>query len=175
MESGSLKRADIDLVARTLVLRGDVVKNHNELTLPLSALVHEILSKRLKSQDGSSAARRRRRPRSSEYVFPSFGKKCPYITDARAMMERLSEVSGRHVTPQDLRRTAEDIAKYCKVDPDERRQLLNHLASDVHGTHYSNNPDPKVLAPAVEAMAQWVLEQAAIAAGETGIPLRVAA
>jgi hypothetical protein len=41
----------------------------------------------------------------------------------------------------------------------------------VHGTHYSNNPDPKVLAPAVEAMAKWVLEQAAIAVGANVIPL----
>jgi integrase len=117
-ESGALKRADVDLVEKTIRLREDVVKNHNELLLPLSTVLYEILSKRLQPQDGSAAARRRRRQRSSEYVFPSFGKKRPHIADARAMMKGVSNVAGRHVTVQDLRRTAEDIAKYCKVDPD---------------------------------------------------------
>ena len=60
-------------------------------------------------------------------------------------------------------RTADDMAKVCKIDPDERRQLLNHVASDVQQASYSNNPDPEVLRPAVESIAQWVLEQQCIA------------
>jgi hypothetical protein len=31
----------------------------------------------------------------------------------------------------------------------------------VHAKHYSNNPDPKTLLSAVEAMGKWVTEQAA--------------
>jgi hypothetical protein len=73
MESGSLECTDIDLAERTLQLRGDVTKNHNELTLPLSSVAYQILSKRLQSQDNSSAARRRRRQRSSLQELPCVG------------------------------------------------------------------------------------------------------
>lgn len=79
-------------------------------------------------------------------------------------MEAVSAVAGCHISPHALRRTAEDIAKDVKVDPDERRQLLNPLAEDVHGVSYANNPDPEVLRPGVEAIACWVVEQSAVAA-----------
>jgi integrase len=35
-ESASLRRDDVDLVARTIRPRGAVVKNHNEIVLPIS-------------------------------------------------------------------------------------------------------------------------------------------
>lgn len=81
-----------------------------------------------------------------------------------------------HVSIHDLRRTFDDMAQRCKVGENESRQLLNHMASDVHGKHYSNNPDPAALLPAVESIGQWVLEQAAIAKaveeGKNVLPLR---
>jgi integrase len=157
-------------------LPGEVVKNHSEPVLPLSTVLYEILLARLITSPAETpAARRRRRKRSSEYLFPSFGRKKPYITDARDLLEGVSKVAGRHVTIHDLRRTAEDILKFCRVDPDDRRLLLNHVAEDVHGTHCSNNADPEILRPVVEAMARWVLEQAAIAIRKsvTAIPIMI--
>jgi integrase len=163
-ESGSLKRSELNLSARRIRLRGDVVKNHHDLTLPISATLHEILEARLTASDiDTPAARRRKRERSTEYVFPSFGKRQPFLTDARSTLEAVSEAAGIHVSPHVLRRTCEDILKFAGVDPDERRLLLNHLARDVHGAHYANDDDPESLRPAVEAASNWVLEQARIA------------
>jgi integrase len=166
-ESGSLKREDVDLVGRTITLRGGVVKNHNGMCLPMSELLFEILSARLVTPaDQTKAERRRRRPRDLTYVFPSFGKKKPYIYDARATLEEVSKIVGRHVSMHSLRRTAEDIAKAVKVDPDERRILLNHKPKDVHGESYSNDADPEVLRPSVDAMAAFVVNAARVAASE---------
>jgi integrase len=75
---------------------------------------------------------KRRRQRSSEYLFPGFGKKRPFITDARATMDAVSKVAGCHCSMHSLRRTYEDCLRYAKVDPDERRLLLNHIGGDVH-------------------------------------------
>lgn len=81
-----------------------------------------------------------------------------------------------HLSLHDLRRTTDDLAKVCKVDADERHQLLNHLSSDVHGRHYANNRDPAALIPAVKAMHNWIEEQGriaeAVASGADVIPLR---
>jgi hypothetical protein len=163
-ESGSLLWTDIDFEQRTVTLRAEVVKNHNEVTLPLSDELHNLLVARKSLRTAAKALRRRTRDtRADVYVFASNGRKTEYMTDARATMDAVSAVAGHHLSPHDLRRTAEDIAKACKVDPDERRQLLNHLASDVHGQSYSNNPDPKVLLPAVESIAKYVVDAATVA------------
>lgn len=181
-ESSALKRTQVDLKSKTLRLLGDVpdegdgfagVKNHNEIVLPLSTALYDILSQRLEAQDDHShAARRRRRERSTEYVFPSFGKKKPFISDARATMEAVSEVAGCHCSMHTLRRTYEDVLRYAKVDPDLRRVLLNHLAADVHQASYANDDSDSALRPAVEAAAQWIVEQAAIAESANVIQFR---
>jgi integrase len=164
-ESGSLKREDVNLEARTIRLRGNVVKNHNEIFLPMSDLLLEILSARLKaSPDDSKAARRRRRPRDATYVFPSFGKKKPYISDARATLECVSKIAGCHISAHSIRRTSEDIAQAAKVDSDHRRMLQNHKPKDVHDESYGNNPDPEILRPDVQAMAAWIANAAQAAA-----------
>jgi integrase len=171
-ESASLKRDDVDLMSRTIRLRRDVVKNHNEIFLPISEPLLGILSARLaRLTDDSSAARRRCRPRDTTYVFPSFGKKKPYIYDARATLEAVSNIAGCHISPHSLRRTAEDIAQHVKVDRDHRRMLQNHKPKDVHDESYANNPDPELLRPAMDAIADFVVEAARagtarIAAGE---------
>lgn len=169
-ESASIKKTQIDLTAGTLRLLGDVVKNHNEMVLPLSAPLLELLKARLESpKEDSAAARRRLRSRSTEYVFPSFGIKRPYVNDARATLEMLSKVAGCHCSMHSLRRTFEDILRFAKVDPDERRLILNHIGGDVHSVSYSNSDDPESLRPALDAAAQWVLEQSRIADAENVI------
>lgn len=172
-ESGSLKKSNVSLEARTITLPGDVdeaggfagTKNHNPMVWPMSGALYDILSARLDPPQlkQSGKIRPRRTPYVSEYVFPSWGRKSPFITDARATMDAVSAVAGCHISPHALRRTAEDIAKEVKIDPDERRQLLNHLAEDVHGISYSNNPDPEVLRHGVEAIARWIVEQSVAA------------
>jgi integrase len=176
-ESGSLRWSQINFGARTITLLADVSKNHNEMLIPMSTVLHDLLLERKRAPEvDPKVARRRRNQRATEYLFASCGKKTPWMTDARATMEAVSAAAGCHITPHDFRRTLEDIAKAVRVDPDERRQLLNHLADGVHQAAYSNNPDPEVLRPAVEAIAKYVTDAAAVAEaqqrGENVVPLR---
>lgn len=178
-ESGSLLWSNVDLDASTYYLPPDVVKNHNGVTLPLCSPLRDILKARKALPPVSEKVAQRRRRNAdrehSAYTFPSWGK-TGYITAAQATMEAVIAAAGVHVSIHDLRRTFDDMAQRCKVGENESRQLLNHMASDVHGKHYSNNPDPATLLPAVEAIGQWVLEQAAIAKaveeGKNVLPLR---
>lgn len=165
-ESGCLLWSNVDLDAGTFHLPADVVKNHNALTLPMCTALCDMLKarKEMAAPSDKVIQRRKRNPdrENSDYVFPSYGK-TGYITNAQATMKAVIEAAGVKVTIHDLRRTADDIARVCKVGEDERRQLLNHMSTDVHSKHYSNNPDPTTLLSAVDAMGAWVSEQAAVA------------
>ncbi len=59
---------------------------------------------------------------------------------------------------------------------DQRRQLLNHLANDVQGQNYANNPDPALLMPAMEKIGDWITKQGGIARaaakGENVVPMK---
>lgn len=123
-------------------------KNHNPVTFPISKALHALLTRRLAA-----------RIKDNDYVFPALRGKKGYLNDPRAMFERVSEVAGTHLHPHAMRRTFEDVAQLVGVDGDQRRQLLNHLASDVHGTSYANNPDPAVLLPAMESISDWIVQQ----------------
>lgn len=178
-ESGSLLREDVDLQVRTIRLRSEVVKNHHGMLLSMSTALHEILSARLAANDAdTAAARRRRRDRSTSYLFPSFGKKRPYISDARATMEAVAEVAGcfsldkngnkkYELSPHDLRRGLDDIAQACKIDSDTRRMLLNHIDGDVHFKHYVGRQN---LAEAAEAIGKYVTDAALAAASSNVLP-----
>lgn len=124
-----------------------VTKNHNPVTFPISNALHTLLKRR-------HAARLK----GNDYVFPALRGKKGHVGDPRAMFERVSEVAGTHLHPHAMRRTMEDVAQAVGVDSDKRRQLLNHLASDVHGAAYANNPDPAVLMPAMEAISTWITD-----------------
>lgn len=175
-ETAALKRSDVNLDARTITLRGDVedatdgfegTKTHVTATLPMSDTLHEILSARINApEDNTPAARRRRRARSSEYVFPSFGRKRPYLVQARTAMKAVSEVAGCTVSPHDLRRTAEDIAKAVRVDADDRRKLLSHVGGDTHAVHYDNSADPEALRDAVNRISNFVIDASRVASAQ---------
>lgn len=167
-ESGSLLWSNVDLEAATFSLSGDTVKNHNQITLPCSAPLLAMLKARKEQPEVDEKVIRRRRHNAEredniQYVFSSWSG-LGYIGNAQKTMAAVSEVAGVKVTIHDLRRTYDDLAQAVNVGEDVRRQLLNHLASDVHGKHYSNNPDPSVLKPAVDAIADYILAQAKIIA-----------
>ncbi|MCP5471087.1 MAG: tyrosine-type recombinase/integrase [Sinobacteraceae bacterium] len=173
-ESGALRVSDIDLEAKTMHLRGEVadatdgfegVKNHNDLILPLSETMAQILEARIAAIRGDYSG-----DAATQYLFASYGAKRPYVTDPRALFTTISKLAGRRISTHDLRRTYEDICKAVKVDPDERRLLFNHAASDVHGAAYSNNPDPEMLRPAVEAIAKYVTDAALVAESKNVLP-----
>lgn len=168
LESGSLRWTDCNFEARTIMLRDDVVKNHSTLTLPMSTVLHDLLSARKNppTLPDNVARRRRVQRRGDEYVFASNGKKCPHITNAQATVEALSKVAGTHVHLHALRRTFEDVAQACRIDSDVRRMLLNHINGDVHARHYANGSQN--LAEAAEAIAKHVID-AALAAESSNV------
>lgn len=172
-ESGSLRWSQIDLEKRTIHLLGDVNKSHQDVVMPMSGTLHALLSAR--------AALAHLSPRAREYVFqsPNETSAVPFMRDPDATMKVVSKAARLKVTSHDFRRTLEDLAKAVKVDADDRRKLLVHLAGDVHGAHYDNSPDPEALRQAVEAIARFVIDAAAVAeameSGRNVVPFTTAA
>jgi hypothetical protein len=173
-ETGALLKANINLQDNTVLLPGSVedvpgfhgTKNHRDLKLPLSTPLVEILTQRINTvQEDTPAARRRKRERDALYLFPSNGKVKPYVTEGRRALKIINEIAGgkKRITMHSLRRTFEDILMFAKVDPYQREILLNHINSGAHGASYANNREMDVLRPAMQAAADWVLEQARIA------------
>lgn len=157
-EMGALLWTDVSFEDKTLTLRAEITKTKRKLVLPMSTVLHDLLLARKNAPPlDERIARRRRVQRAAEYVFPSNGRKTPYIVQAQAVMEALTKIAGAHCHIHALRRTADDIAMDCRIDGDVRRILLNHVGADVHSTAYSNNR--AFLAAAVEQVAQWVVTQ----------------
>lgn len=144
-EANQLTWDRVNLKSTPPVFQLTQTKNHNAITLPISKTLLTVLERRYE-----------KRVTGNNYVFPAARGNKKYLSDARAVLERLSEATASHIHPHALRRTFEDIAQLCNIDYDQRRQLLNHLANDVHGMAYANNPDPAALLPAVEKIGEWV-------------------
>jgi integrase len=155
-EISSLRGQDVDLEKRTITLRGDVVKNHKEMILPMSNLLHEVLAARC---DGLKP---------TAYVFASDLSKAGYLASPRAIMERVAEVAGCALSPHDLRRSLDAMAQACKIDSDTRRLMLNHISGDVHFKSYASRQG---LAAAFEAVGQFVDDAAIKAKAANVVPL----
>ncbi|WP_405418416.1 tyrosine-type recombinase/integrase [Marinobacter flavimaris] len=156
-------RVKLDADVPTFYL--DITKNHNPITLPISDALHAVLTRR-------NEARRK----GNDYVFPAMRGKTGYLKDPRALLKKVSDIAGDHIHPHALRRTFLDVAQIVGVDSDQRRQLSNHLASDVHGTNYENNPDPSILMPAAQKIGSWITGQGsaarAAAKGDNVVPMK---
>jgi integrase len=167
-ECCALEWSWIDLQAKTIKLPGDVhadnelgfsgTKTHNEATYPLSDALHAILTMRseLESKD-------------ARYVFPSRGDgEMPHILKAGGTMRALAKITGCTkevdgktkylLSPHDLRRSAESAALAVKVDYSLRQRLLAHKPQAVHDSAYGNDPSPEVLRPAVNAIANYIVD-----------------
>jgi integrase len=166
-ECASLRWTDVDLEKRTITLRKEVTKNHHELVLPMSDLLHGVVSAR-KPNDAQP----------SDFVFPSqklksggCRTKSGHVGNPRGMMDRVAVVAGCVVTDEkgkkqselsvhDFRRGLDAIAQACRIDGDTRRLLLNHKSGDVHYQHYASRQG---LTGAVGEIANYI-ENAALVA-----------
>ena len=129
-------------------------KNHNVVTVPLSTQLAALLKARL-------AARRK----GEEYVFPSRkGTKIPHMKDARGTMQRVSKIAGLHLHHHDMRRTFLAIAVECGIEMWKAEILTNHLPQSVTLKHYTQTRDLRYLCPEAQRIADWITEQARIAA-----------
>lgn len=144
-EATHLRWEDVHLNADLPTFKFKNTKNHNAITLPISTVLQEVLTRRLNDRSVSN-----------EFVFPSVRSPNASLKDPRAVLRKVTEVAGVHIHPHALRRTTDDIAQAAGVDWDQRRQLLNHLPNNVHAAAYSNNPEPSALLPAVQAIADFI-------------------
>lgn len=143
-EATQLRWMDVDLKSDLPTFHLTNTKNHNPITLPISTVLYEVLVRRYND-----------RSRANEFVFPSVRNAKASMNDPRAVLRKVSDAADVHVHPHALRRTFDDVAQAVGVDWDQRRQLLNHLPSDIHMASYSNNPAPSALLAAMNRIGDW--------------------
>jgi integrase len=128
-------------------------KNGKAIWLPLSSQAIALLKAR---KNGSN----------SRYVFPSWSK-AGHIMDARATMEMVSEIVGKHLSLHDLRRTFTEIAtKVCMIEKFRTDLLTNHkpAQADVTARNYLHLAKLDWLQPDVQKIGDWFEEQGQLAA-----------
>ena len=144
----------------------DERKRGDPLTLPLSSQAVTLLKQRPRREleDGTLSPR----------VFPSWGK-TGHITDARAPMELVSEVAGKHLSLHDLRRTYTNVAmRECMIEKFRTDLLTGHKPAqeDVTARNYLDLANLDWLQPEVQKIGDFIEQQGAVSAGENVITLR---
>ncbi|MFZ2994912.1 tyrosine-type recombinase/integrase [Sphingobium sp.] len=143
-------------------------KRGDPIWLPLSSQAVALLKSRprLKLADGTE----------SKWVFPSWGK-TGRIQDARAPMEAISEIAGKHLSLHDLRRSFTNYAmRECLIEKFRTDLLTGHkpASDDVTSRSYLDLARLDWLTPEVQKVGDWIEQQAAIAASKNVVPLRAA-
>jgi integrase len=112
-------------------------------------------------------------PEPSPFVFPSWGK-TGRIMDARAPMETIGEIAGKHLSLHDLRRTFTNIAmRECLIEKFRTDLLTGHkpAQADTTARAYLDLARLDWLTPDVQKIGDWMEQQAAIAAGKNVVSL----
>lgn len=148
--------------------RLDDRKRGEPIELPLSSQAVALLKSRprLKLADGTE----------SPFVFPSWGKS-GRIMDARAPMETIGEIAGKRLSLHDLRRSFTNYAmRECRIGKFETDMLTGHKPAqeDVTASAYLDLTVLTWLHKEVQAVADWIEQQAAIAASKNVVPLHAA-
>jgi len=136
-------------------------KNGNPVWLPLSTPVREML-----------AARPRRK--GCAYVFPGKDWKKPMGTPRGPAMQAVISAAGCQIDRHALRRSMTTLAvTVLGIDLWKVRLATNHISTggDVTLDHYVERNDLRYLAPELERIGAWIIEQADIAAGRNVVKL----
>lgn len=143
-------------------------KRGDPIWLPLSSQAVALLKSRMPKPKESEDD-----PKPSPYVFPSWSK-TGHITDARAPMEMVSKVAGKHLSLHDMRRTFTNIAmRDCLIEKFRTDLLTGHKPAqeDVTARNYLDLARLEWLQPEVQKIADWIEEQGVIAAGANVVAL----
>ena len=129
-------------------------KNHNEVTLPISAPLLAVLTDRQRIQN-------------SHYVFPSrVNTGNGFVVNVKPTMRDISNIAGLHLSPHDLRRTFMSAGYENKLEQWKLKLVTNHaIQGDVTITNYTETNDLTYLADEVETIAKWIVRQGKIAGG----------
>lgn len=143
-------------------------KRGDPIWLPLSSQAVALLRSRM-----PKPKEREDDPEPSTYVFPSWSK-TGHITDARAPMELVGKVAGKHLSLHDMRRTFTNIAmRECLIEKFRTDLLTGHKPAqdDVTARNYLDLARLDWLQPETQKIADWIEKQAAIAAGANVVTL----
>jgi integrase len=144
-------------------------KRGDPIWLPLSSQAVALLKLRPRSKlaDGTE----------SPWVFPSWSK-TGHVTDARAPMELVSEIAGKHLSLHDMRRSFTNYAmRECLIEKFRTDLLTGHKPAqeDVTARNYLDLARLDWLQPEVQKIGDWIEQQATVAAGANVIPIKTSA
>ncbi|MDJ0977651.1 MAG: integrase family protein [Erythrobacter sp.] len=135
-------------------------KRGDPIWLPLSSQAVALLKSRQVNNNGEGEG--------SPYVFPTWSK-TGHITDARAPMELVSELVGKHLSLHDLRRTFTNIAmRDCLIEKFRTDLLTGHKPAqeDVTSRNYLDLARLDWLQPEVQKIGGWIESEGKIAAAK---------
>jgi integrase len=133
-------------------------KNSHEVFLPLSSQAVALLKRRREDAEG-------------EFVFPS-SSRAGHIMDPRDVMLKVSAVAGVNLCNHDLRRTFTNVSlRCCRIEKFRTDLLTNHLTRDVTAEHYFDTTNLQWLQPEVQQIADWIEQQAAVAAAKNVVQM----
>ena len=137
-------------------------KNRNPVWLPLSSQAVAVITSRTPAKD-------------NPYVFASRSK-AGHILDTRAPLERLSKQIGMaRLSAHDLRRTYVTTGvKGCRLDLAKLELLTNHVPQGVTARHYLTTSDLRDFHAEVQAIGDFIEQQAAIAASNNVVQIPAA-
>jgi integrase len=147
-------------------------KRGEPIWLPLSSQAVALLKARRAVVDADIAEGKK----VSEFVFPSWSK-AGHIRDARAPMETISEIVGKHLSLHDLRRSFTNYAmRECLIEKFRTDLLTGHKPAqeDITARNYLDLARLDWLQPEVQKVGDWIEQQAAIAASKNVVQLRTA-
>lgn len=147
-------------------------KRGDPIWLPLSSQAVALLKARRAVVDADIAEGKT----VSAFVFPSWSK-AGHIRDARAPMETISEIVGKHLSLHDLRRSFTNYAmRECLIEKFRTDLLTGHKPAqeDITARNYLDLARLDWLQPEVQKIADWIEQQAAIAASKNVVQLRTA-
>lgn len=125
-------------------------KNHNPVELPLSSVAVELLSTC-------------QQVKGNPHVFPSWSKS-GHIRSPRDVMEKVSTIAGKHLSPHDLRRTYTNLGiAELKIDIFKIEMLTNHIPNTVTAVHYLDTTNLAWLKPEAQQISDWIVSEADIA------------
>lgn len=123
-------------------------KNHNPVSFPIYPILRALLDARPRIEG-------------NPYVFPG-RRKADFLKDARAAMDEVSKLAGRHLTHHDLRRTFIAIGIKLRIEMWKLKLLTNHVSKgDVTIDHYTETNDLRYLADEAGQIAGWIAGQGA--------------
>ena len=144
-------------------------KRGEDLQMPLSSQAVALLKARRAVVDADIAEDKP----VSDFVFPSWSK-AGHIRDARAPMEMISGIVGKHLSLHDLRRSFTNYAmRECLIEKFRTDLLTGHRPAqeDITARNYLDLSCLDWLQPEVQKIGDWIEQQAAVAASKNVVQL----